>query len=101
MIPDDPITAETPFTNIDIAGLVCLLIYLISLSLLFIFHYWGRIVFTVAVVLVVAISFGMTESTVPAGIVFENLTWFSGVIDGALLTMLYLTAIKERFLKPV
>ena len=101
VVPYDPAVAETPFTSIEIAGTVCLLIYWISLFLLFSFHYWGRIVFTVAVVLVVLTSFGATELTVPTGTVYENLTWFSGVLDGALLTMLYLTDIKERFIKSV
>jgi|TARA_B100000315_G_scaffold91604_1_gene84305 membrane associated rhomboid family serine protease len=98
-LPDDPQYMEQPFTALEIVGLVTGILVLPSLILLYIFSPPGKNIFTILVVLNTGISFMLPEGYVPNGSVVDTLNWISGVITGAILTMLYLTKIKERFVK--
>tara|TARA_B100000787_G_scaffold81331_1_gene60022 strand:+ start:172 stop:321 length:150 start_codon:yes stop_codon:yes gene_type:complete len=43
------------------------------------------------------LNFVAPESSIPSGNLYEILGWLAGVLDGAMLAILYLTNIKEIF----
>ena len=98
VLPDDPVYEEA-IGIIDIASLIYMLLWLASLVLLFRFKSSGRTWFTILVIIVMLLTLGMPESSVPTGTLYEMLVWFGGALDGAMLAILYLTNIKERFQK--
>ena len=57
----------------------------------------GRTLFTILVITSVLLTFVAPESSVPSGNLYEILGWLAGVLDGAMLAILYLTKIKGRF----
>ena len=97
VVPEDPAYLDTPFTYFDIAGLFYIVLWVASQFLLFKFYPSSRSFFTVMVVLSVPIGIGMTELTVATGNTYDLVTWLNGVIDGALLAILYLTNLNDRF----
>ncbi len=98
VLPDDPVYEEA-IGIIDIASLIYMLFWLASLVLLFRFKSSGRTLFTILVIIGMLLTLGMPESSVPTGTLYEMLVWFGGALDGAMLAILYLTNIKERFQK--
>jgi membrane-bound ClpP family serine protease len=98
VLPDDPVYEEA-MGIIDIASLIYVLLWLASLVLLFRFKSSGRTLFTILVILGMLLTLGMPEYSVPTGNLYEMLVWFGGALDGAMLAILYLTNIKERFQK--
>ena len=98
VLPDDPVYEEA-IGIIDIASLIYMLLWLASLVLLFRFKSSGRTLFTILVIIGMLLTLGMPESSVPTGTLYEMLVWFGGALDGAMLAILYLTNIKERFQK--
>tara|TARA_B100000035_G_C20904504_1_gene511019 strand:+ start:516 stop:884 length:369 start_codon:yes stop_codon:yes gene_type:complete len=96
--PDDPVYEGTP-DLIVIASLIYIFILLISLVLLFIFKPLGRTLFFASVIFGMLLYLGLPEPSIPTGNLFEILVWFGGALDGAMLAILYLTEIKERFQK--
>ena len=99
VMPEDPALNDVPFNYFDIALLLYTVLWLLSLFLLFRFHPSGRSLFTVILALGVPITLGITESTLATSNMYDMLFWLSGMIDGALLAILYLTSLKERFNK--
>ena len=76
------------------------LFWLVSLYLLFQFKSSGRTLFTILVVLAVPLTLAMPDYySMPSGNVYEMLNWLGGLLDGAMLAMLYLTGIKDKFQK--
>jgi len=98
VVPADPVLEEA-LGIIDIAALILLLLWLASLVLLFRFKSSGRTLFTILVIIVPLLGLGMPESSVPTGTLYDQLVYFGGALDGAMLAILYLTNIKERFQK--
>ena len=93
---------DPAYEEIDIFVIVALihtLLFLVSLVLLFRFKPLGRTLFAILVIIGIPLSLGMPEPSVPTGSLLETLTWFGGALDGAMLAILYLTSIKERFQK--
>ena len=82
-----------------IVALIHTLLFFVSLVLLFRFKSSGRTLFAILVIIGIPLSLGMPESSVPTGSLLQTLLWFGGVLDGAMLAILYLTSIKERFQK--
>jgi hypothetical protein len=99
VMPEDPVLNDVPLNYFDIALLFYTVLWLLSLFLLFRFHPSGRSLFTVVLVLYVPITLGLTESALATSNMYDMLFWLSGMIDGALLAVLYLTNIKDRFKK--
>ena len=99
VMPKDPALIDAPFNYFDIALPIYTISWLVSLFLLFKFHPSGRTFFTVILALGVPITLGITESTLATSNMYDMLFWLSGMIDGALLAILYLTSLKERFNK--
>ena len=98
VLPDDPVYEEA-MGVIDIASLIYMLLWLASLVLLFRFKSSGRTLFTILVIIGMLLTLGITESSVPTGNLYEMFVWFGGALDGAMLAILYLTNIKDRFQK--
>ena len=99
VMPEDPALIDAPFSYFDIALPIYTISWLVSLFLLFKFHPSGRLFFTVILALGVPITLGIPESKLATSNMYDMLFWLSGMIDGALLAILYLTDIKERFNK--
>ena len=95
--PDDPIYYEEQIGVFDIASLIYTLLWLASLVLLFRFKSSGRTLFTILVIIGILLTLGMPEPSVPTENLYEILLWFGGALDGAMLAILYLTSIKEKF----
>ncbi|MDC1127794.1 hypothetical protein OAT13_01515 [Gammaproteobacteria bacterium] len=99
VMPEEPVLIDAPFNYFDVALPIYAISWLVSLFLLFKFHPSGRSFFTVILALGVPITLGITESKLATSNMYDMLFWLSGMIDGALLAILYLTNIKERFNK--
>ena len=84
---------------IDIAALIYSLLFFVSLVLLFRFKPSGRTMFTILLIVGIPLSLGMSESSIPTGSLYQTYVWFGGLLEGAMLAILYLTSIKERFQK--
>ena len=97
--PDDPAYYEEAIGLIHLASLIFLLLWLASLILLFRFQSSGRTLFTITVIIGLFLSLGMPEPSVPFTNLELVLQWSGGAVDGAMLAILYLTNIKERFQK--
>ena len=97
--PADPVFEEALGIGMDIAVVIFVLLWLASLVLLFRFKSLGRTLFTILVIISPLLSLGMPESFVSAGTLYDLLVYFGGALDGAMLAILYLTNIKERFQK--
>ena len=98
VLPDDPVYEEA-IGIFDIVALIHAILFFVSLVLLFRFKSSGRTLFTILVIIGMLLTLGMPESSVPTGTLYEMLVWFGGALDGAMLAILYLTNIKERFQK--
>ena len=95
--PADPVYEEIPIGIIGIASMIYSLLFLVSLVLLFRFKSLGRTLFAILVIISIPLSLGMPESSTPTGSLYQTYIWLGGVLDGAMLAILYLTSIKERF----
>ena len=95
----DPMYAEAPMNSLDIAAFIWLILVLISWVLLFRFKPLGRPLYTAAVLIGIPVSLVFPASSIPIGSAELWLEWFAGALDGAMLAMLYLTSLKERFKK--
>ena len=82
-------------------GSVVSLVGMASLVLLYKFIPWGRIIFTISIVLWVLSVFLSPEYYVPKGHIFDALNWINGAVTGGIFAMLYLTEIKERFVRKI
>ena len=71
-----------------------LLLYIISLVLLYIFNKYGKYLFTFVVIL--SFIFLLSEPIAMSGIE-SALEYLMSMIDGAILTLLYFTSIKDKF----
>ena len=96
--PDDPAYDGTLDLTL-IASLIYFVLWLVSLVLLFIFKPLGRTLFFASMIFGMLLYLGLPEPSIPTGNLFEILVWFGGALDGAMLAILYLTEIKERFQK--
>ena len=99
VVPVDPAHEEISIGIIDIAALIYSLLFFVSLVLLFRFKPSGRTMFTILLIVGIPLSLGMSESSIPTGSLYQTYVWFGGLLEGAMLAILYLTSIKERFQK--
>ena len=99
VVPEDPASYEEALGLIDFAALIYLLLVLVSLVLLFRFQSSARTLFTIAVIIGFFLPLGMSEPSVPTTNLAQIFNWIGGALDGAMLAILYLTNIKERFKK--
>ena len=83
--------------NINIYDFFYLCFYLLSLVLLFILNSYGKIFFTLLVIEGVVASFSSPERIITLADLFIFLTYFEGILDGAILVIIYLTPLKKLF----
>lgn len=91
---------------LTLIALACMVIYGLSLILLLIFQKSGKLLFTVAVISGFLLRIfgqedlylGMDDLYMFGRIGYhEAFIWVGGLLDGAILAILYFTEIKERF----
>ena len=99
--PYDEKYIEQGLSPVVYFGSVVSLVGMASLILLYKFIPWGRIIFTISIVLWVLSVFLSPEYYVPKGRIFDTLNWINGAVTGGLFAMLYLTEIKERFVRKI
>ena len=83
---------------IEIASLVYLAVWAFSLYLLFHFKPFSRALYVALIAVGIGLSFAAVGAErVETNSIYDIAVWFSGALDGAILTMLYLTAIGDNF----
>ena len=71
--------------------------FVMSLILLFRYKPLGRTIFSASVVLGIALIVAVPEDSLPTGNLVHALNWLAAALDGAMLVMIYLTSLSERF----
>ena len=99
LTPDDPIYYEEMGGILDYLLIIYLLLWFLSLFLLYKFKSLGKKLFTILVVLGFPLTLSMPEPLLPNGTIVDSMMWFGGALDGAMLVMLYMTSISEKFQK--
>ena len=73
------------------------IIEIIITELLFIFHFWGKIFFTLYVLVGLVVRWYGPEYIEPADSIFLLFTYLEGMIEGAILVLIFLTPMKNLF----
>ena len=71
--------------------------FVMSLILLFRYKALGRAIFSASVVLGIALTLAVPQDSLPTGNLVHALNWLAAALDGAMLVMIYLTSLSERF----
>ena len=95
--PIDPVAASEPFNFLDYLGIVYLLVWLLSLILLFRFNKAGRTLFTIVIVLGILLMLALPPYSQAPTNAYQVFKWLAGAVDGAILVMLYLTSVSDQF----
>ena len=74
-----------------------LILFVLGLILLFRYKPLGRTIFSASVVLGIALIVAVPEDSLPTGNLVHALNWLAAALDGAMLVMIYLTSLSERF----
>tara|TARA_B100000035_G_C20982782_1_gene546286 strand:+ start:808 stop:1200 length:393 start_codon:yes stop_codon:yes gene_type:complete len=94
----NPATASPVETKqINYLAIIGLLFYLISLTLLFIFNSWGKIFFTIYVLEGLIARWYGPEYAEPSDSLFLLFTYIEGMIEGAILALIFLAPISKLF----
>ena len=91
------VSLELLVTNFNIYEFIYLIFYISSIVLLFILNPYGKIFFTLLVIEGVIASFSSPERIITLEDSFIFLTYFEGILDGAILVIIYLTPLKKYF----
>jgi|TARA_B100000927_G_scaffold70500_1_gene55959 hypothetical protein len=83
--------------QINYLAIIGLLFYLISLTLLFIFNSWGKIFFTIYVLEGLIARWYGPEYAEPSDSLFLLFTYIEGMIEGAILALIFLAPISKLF----
>ena len=83
--------------QINYLAIIGLLFYLISLTLLFIFNSWGKIFFTIYVLEGLIARWYGPEYAEPSDSLFLLFTYIEGMIEGAILALIFLAPISKIF----
>ena len=71
--------------------------FVMSLILLFRYKPLGRTIFSASVVLGIVLTLAAPQDSVPTSNLVHALNWLAAALDGAMLVMIYLTSLSERF----
>ena len=97
---DTSLAADVVISSSEVAALIVALVYLVNLYLLFKFKPIGKLLFVPLILISTSLSLAMHIEFFQFGTSFEYLfSTLSTMIEGAIITMLYLTAIKDKFEK--
>ena len=97
LAPSDPTASSKPLTLLDYVGIAYLLVWLLSLILLFRFNRWGRPLFTIIIGLGVLLMLALPPYSQAPTNAYQVVNWLAGAVDGALIAMLYLTSVQDHF----
>ena len=93
-----PVNEELPFTSIDAIALALLVIYLVSLYLLYTFRPLGKILYAPVFIFSIGVGVGYPLEYINPQNYFDYILFTIGpAVSGAIICMLYLTDIKDRF----
>ena len=93
--PAKAITEE--INQINYFAIIGFSFYLLSLALLFFFNSWGKILFTIYVLEGLVARWYGPEYIEPAESLFLLFTYLEGMIEGAILALIFLTPITKLF----
>ena len=94
----NPVKAISEETNhINYFAIIGFLFYLISLALLFFLNSWGKILFTIYVFEGLIARWYGPEYIEPPDSLFLLFTYLEGMIEGAILVLIFLTPISKLF----
>ena len=97
---DTSLAADVVISSSEVALLIVALVYIVNLYLLFKFKPIGKLLFVPLILISTSLSLAMPIEFFQFGTPFEYLfETLSTMIEGAIITMLYLTAIKDKFEK--
>ena len=97
---DTSLAADVVISSSEVAGLIVALVYIVNLYLLFKFKPIGKLLFVPLILIIYSLSLAMPIELFHLGTPFEYLfNNLSIMIEGAIITMLYLTDIKDKFEK--
>ena len=97
LAPIDPTASPEPLTLLDYLGIAYLLVWLLSLILLFRFNRWGRPLFTIIIGLGILLMLALPPYSQAPTNAYQVVNWLAGAVDGALIAMLYLTSVRDHF----
>ena len=97
LAPLDPTASSKPLTLLDYVGIAYLLVWLLSLILLFRFNRWGRPLFTIIIGLGILLMLALPPYSQAPSNAYQVVNWLAGAVDGALIAMLYLTSVRDHF----
>ena len=97
---DTSLAADVVISSSEVAGIIVALVYIVNLYLLFKFKPIGKLLFVPLILIFYSLSLAMPIEFFHLDTPFEHLfDDLSIMIEGAIITMLYLTAIKDKFEK--
>ena len=97
---DTSLAADVVISSSEVAFLIVALVYIVNLYLLFKFKPIGKLLFVPLILIFYSLSLAMPIELFYLGTPFEYLfNNLSIMIEGAIITMLYLTDIKDKFEK--
>ena len=97
LAPSDPTASSKSLTLLDYVGIAYLLVWLLSLILLFRFNRWGRPLFTIIIGLGILLMLALPPYSQAPTNAYQVVNWLAGAVDGALIAMLYLTSVQDHF----
>ncbi len=95
--PIDPVAASEPLNFLDYLGIAYLLVWLLSLILLFRFNKAGRTLFAIVIALGILLMLALPPYSQAPTNAYQVFNWLAGAVDGAILAMLYLTSVSDQF----
>ena len=97
---DTSLAADVVISSSEVAFLIVALVYIVNLYLLFKFKPIGKLLFVPLILITASLSLALPIEFFHLGTPFEYLfNNLSIMIEGAIITMLYLTDIKDKFEK--
>ena len=99
VLPGDGIYGDEPFGYLGLVLLVYWLLFFLSLLLIFMLRPFGKTLFTFVLLMAIPVWLALPEPVIPKGNLADAVYWLGGVLDGAMLTMLYVTNLKEKFIR--
>ena len=100
VLPSGGIYGDEPFGNLGIVLLIYWLLFFLSLLLIFMLRPFGRTLFTLVLLMAIPVWLTLPEPVIPKGNLGDALYWLGGLLDGAILAMLYVTDLKNKFIRP-
>lgn len=88
---------DSEVSSIDAIYLIQIVAYIFALFLMFTFKVLGRQLFLVTCIVGIPLSIFAPEYITPSSNLYELLIWFSGLLDGLMLAIVYLTDLRHRF----